>query len=715
MARAVTVNSDGASNALQAWDLFHGNPLLHGWTLSDVSFYPTELIQYGLIQLVTGVTTDQIHVAAATTWTLVVILAGWLARSVALGHGDTASWSSRPVSSAGDRTPSRSDPVDVAVAGGDQVAVRNDDPVDVHDGAALGANAPGSPPAGLPDEVHGGAPQVPGGSTAPPTGDRVTTFGGSGALVAAPGAPLGRARLRRAVAGIARSGWLPVAIVVAFLLVPAPGVGYQTLLSSPNHTGSAVPLLLAWLLLDRARHRPWMPYAIAMVLAWGALGDPLVTFVGAAPLTAVSLLRALRRRRARGVDARLALAGPASVVLSHAGLWLIERVGGFHAPRPPIRLSPLSEWSERAGTVARMAGFLFGTNRPGVQGRWLEGALQAVHLPGLVLALAALSLTVVALARGTADRVDAVLAAAILCDIGAQIVSTLPIDRLATREIAPVLPMSAVLAARLVGRRLSRPAPASDFADGRDQGEPDGPDGQERNGADQHEPNGPRWREPNGPDGQERNGADHREPSGPRQQEPIGPDQREPSGYATPTAQRPAGPVPRFARARAGATGRLRSHVVGAGPRLASAGLGLLAVMLAVQLVALVGYAPPRAEPIEGQEAADWLQRQGLRYGLGSYWVSNNITVGTSRNVTVVPTLSGAGKLIGMCWQTHTGMYDASAHDARFALLEQQRPMYGTVADVLRQFGPPVLRHDIGGYAILVYDRNLLRGFSATC
>src|SRR3954469_9539745 len=79
MARAVTVNSDGASNALQAWDLFHGNVLLRGWTLSDVSFYPTELIQYGLIQLVTGVTTDQIHIAAALSWTLVVALTAWLA------------------------------------------------------------------------------------------------------------------------------------------------------------------------------------------------------------------------------------------------------------------------------------------------------------------------------------------------------------------------------------------------------------------------------------------------------------------------------------------------------------------------------------------------------------------------------------------------------------------------------------------------------------
>ncbi|HTB55848.1 MAG TPA: hypothetical protein VK719_11335, partial [Trebonia sp.] len=32
------VKADAASNALQAWQMLHGNPLLHGWWLTDVSF-----------------------------------------------------------------------------------------------------------------------------------------------------------------------------------------------------------------------------------------------------------------------------------------------------------------------------------------------------------------------------------------------------------------------------------------------------------------------------------------------------------------------------------------------------------------------------------------------------------------------------------------------------------------------------------------------------
>ena len=54
LARTRAVNSDGASNALQAWDMLHGNLLLHGWLLGDVSYYTTELPQYMLVELVRG-------------------------------------------------------------------------------------------------------------------------------------------------------------------------------------------------------------------------------------------------------------------------------------------------------------------------------------------------------------------------------------------------------------------------------------------------------------------------------------------------------------------------------------------------------------------------------------------------------------------------------------------------------------------------------------
>jgi hypothetical protein len=39
----VAATSDGAAQVLQARDMLGGNWLLHGWTVSDVSFYTTEL------------------------------------------------------------------------------------------------------------------------------------------------------------------------------------------------------------------------------------------------------------------------------------------------------------------------------------------------------------------------------------------------------------------------------------------------------------------------------------------------------------------------------------------------------------------------------------------------------------------------------------------------------------------------------------------------
>ena len=57
------VNSDGANDALQAWDMLHGNVLLHGWWLGDVSFYTTELPQYALLELAFGLHSSVVHVA----------------------------------------------------------------------------------------------------------------------------------------------------------------------------------------------------------------------------------------------------------------------------------------------------------------------------------------------------------------------------------------------------------------------------------------------------------------------------------------------------------------------------------------------------------------------------------------------------------------------------------------------------------------------------
>jgi hypothetical protein len=78
--------SDGASNALEAWSLLHGDWLLRGWTLSDVSFYTTELPEYAAVELARGLNPDVVHTAAAVTYTLLVLVAGALARGRTRGR-----------------------------------------------------------------------------------------------------------------------------------------------------------------------------------------------------------------------------------------------------------------------------------------------------------------------------------------------------------------------------------------------------------------------------------------------------------------------------------------------------------------------------------------------------------------------------------------------------------------------------------------------------
>jgi hypothetical protein len=74
------VNSDSANVLLMGWDLLHGNVLMHGWYMADVSLYTTELPQYALLESLLGLHPETAHVAAAMTYTLAFLLAVLLAR-----------------------------------------------------------------------------------------------------------------------------------------------------------------------------------------------------------------------------------------------------------------------------------------------------------------------------------------------------------------------------------------------------------------------------------------------------------------------------------------------------------------------------------------------------------------------------------------------------------------------------------------------------------
>jgi hypothetical protein len=350
--RTVAVGSDGASQALQAWDLLHGNPLLHGWWVTDVSFYTTELPQYALLELARGLTADVIHVAGAMTYTLLVLTAALLARGRARG-----------------------------------------------------------------------------------------TDGVTRALIAA-----------------------------GIMLAPQLGPGTQTLVLSPDHTGTSIPVLLVFLLIDRSGYLAgappegagwYVPVLVWLGLAWTALADPMTIFVAVIPLALVCVIRvwhgvardhepftAHRREASLAIAAALAIqaeAAAAELIRAHGG-WQVK---GLH--------TALAAGGQLAGNV-RLAveGLLelFGADVFGAT-TGLGTALAVVHLAGLALAVAGFLAAASQFLRR--DRlIEAVLVTGIVIDLAAYLAGVQAVNILSTREIAPVLPFAAVLA----GRCLALPCPA---------------------------------------------------------------------------------------------------------------------------------------------------------------------------------------------------------------------------------------------------------------
>jgi hypothetical protein len=354
--RTVAVGSDGASQALQAWDLLHGNPLLHGWWVTDVSFYTTELPQYALIELARGLTTDVIHVAGAMTYTLLVLAAALLARG--------------------------------------------------------------------------------------------RTRGGEGVT---------RALL---AAGI--------------MLAPQLGPGTQTLLLSPDHTGTSVPVLLVFLLIDRAGYLPggrapvssggawwYVPVLVWLGLAWTALADAMTIFIAVIPVAlvcAIRVWRAVARDREPFAwhrrDASLAIAAVLAVPAALAATALIRAHGGWQVNGLRTALAAAGQLAGNARLAGEGLLELFGADFFGAA-TGPGTALAVVHLLGVGLAVAGF----LAAARRFARRgalVESVLVAGIVIDLAAYLAGVQAVNIASTREIAPVLPFAAVLA----GRRLAVPCPA---------------------------------------------------------------------------------------------------------------------------------------------------------------------------------------------------------------------------------------------------------------
>ena len=368
----VPVGSDAGSIALQAWDMRHGNLLLHGWAMSDVSFWSTELMQYVVLEALYGLRPNVIHIGGAMTYTLLILLAAYLARGRATGR----------------------------------------------DGAVR-------------------------------------------ALVAA-----------------------------VIMLAPAPGAS-ATLLITPDHLGSAVPVLLAWLAAERLPSRPaggpgwarcYVPVVVALLLAWGQVADGLILLTGVAPMALACGARAWvagRRRTGRGgtgrggsrggtarragagassgrvlgespwPDIALAVAAIFAAVIARAAEAVIRLSGGYVLKPVATQFAGLPAMPHHVKLTAEGLLAIFGADFFSPHSR-AGLAFAALHLTGVAAVAVAFVVALGRLGRGAEPAVPA-LALAIAFNVAAYLPTSYVQNLLSTREISAVLPFGAVLAGRILG------------------------------------------------------------------------------------------------------------------------------------------------------------------------------------------------------------------------------------------------------------------------
>jgi hypothetical protein len=85
IALSLEVDSDGANNALQAWDILHGNPLLHNWIIGDATYYTFDLPIFTITEAFFGLHAISLHVAGAVIYLIIAVSAMALARTNSSG------------------------------------------------------------------------------------------------------------------------------------------------------------------------------------------------------------------------------------------------------------------------------------------------------------------------------------------------------------------------------------------------------------------------------------------------------------------------------------------------------------------------------------------------------------------------------------------------------------------------------------------------------
>src|SRR6476469_4979793 len=356
MSRTYPVTSDGADQALQAWDMLHGNWLLHGWTLGDVTYSTTEIPEYALVEMVRGLGADVVHTGAAITYTLLVLAAGLLARGRATG----------------------------------------------------------------------------------------------------------------------REGLIRLLIAAGIMLAPQFGNATHLLLSQPDHLGTQLPLLLIFLLLDRAPRRWYIPVAAGIALSWVIIADRVALLDAVVPLAVVCgarvLLGVVRHRRSlasQWYEVSLAAASILSFGVATLVVRLISDLHGYQVLPLAAKAAPIDEIPQHV--VLTLEGILnvygadfFHLSNGSLLGPGLGGLPMAVGVALAVVHLVGVGLAVWGFFRAfryffdPSDLISPVLATAIAVNVAAYVLSIVSVRVWDAREILAVLPFGAALAGRMVTGSLGR-------------------------------------------------------------------------------------------------------------------------------------------------------------------------------------------------------------------------------------------------------------------
>src|SRR5689334_23082191 len=245
----------------------------------------------------------------------------------------------------------------------------------------------------------------------------------------------------RGLARVARCG-VVVAVLTATFLVES---NTHYLLGAPDHTGTSVFLLVSALMINRVPARWYTPPLLLAILCAGQIGDATVLYVVVPAVVVVCGYRVVAARKVRTSDAANALAAAASVPLASVVRAVMLHFGAYQMVAPRTAPSPPQQWPHSAALAWHALRVLFGAEAG-------SGSASLARNAGYILGIACLLAAAAGFARvvwiwRTASRAEQLLSAAIVINLVAYVISTMPIPT-NPYEVVAVLPCGAILAAR---------------------------------------------------------------------------------------------------------------------------------------------------------------------------------------------------------------------------------------------------------------------------